>query len=528
MTSDTVRDITEALTPQSYGVALAHLSRALKAFTLYPEGHPLRSDTLQRAFHALQELLLRRELLLVTTRGGFVTADGGAEVEPNPMVQLLATELFIRRVKRLVILRDLTHFDLQKFLRILTISPETVEDEGGIGGLMAKRFITTIWANEIDLATILKKQEELAAAEEDEEGIAAADSVQELFSLAEEEQEADIDELLVRMAQESDPDRYFKLAEMLLERAQQLREQNNPEPLMPALFFLHGEESDEERAPMLRGYARQALSQLLAGGTIEQLLDRVDEEGSPEAEPSSALCADHWEQVAPQAIQRYLTMEGSAARKSLTALFVRVGSPALPLLLPLLADEQWSVVLPVIPLVGEIGGVEVVGDLTDLLFHANARLRRETIRTLAKIGGAEVEGILIDLLGDRDPSLKLQAVLSLGVMQSRQAVPHLAGLLTQRDPFLENLQLKKEVALALGRIGDRQATPPLLRELKRGHLFARQGWLELKLAITLALGYLRDPAAVEELKHLARHSGRLAKGCAETVALLERVQKEKP
>jgi HEAT repeat protein len=443
------------------------------------------------------------------------------------MIQSLATELFIRRVKRLVILPDLTLFDLQKFLRILTLSPETVEEDGGIGDLMAKRFIKSVWANEVDLAAILEKREELVVAEEQGSESFAPDSVQDIFSQAEEQQEADIDEILVRMAEETDDDRYLNLAEMLLDRAQRLREQNTLEPLLPALFFLHGEQTDDARGAALRVHAGQTLSQLLSEGTIELLLDRVGEEDSPEAEPAADLCTDHWERVAPQVLQRYLNMESAAARATLTALFIRVGMPVIPLLLPLLADEQWSVVLAVIPLVGEIGGEEVVGDLAEVAFHANARVRREAIRTLAKVGGVEAEGMLINLLNDRDPSMKLQAILSLGIMQSRQAIPLLVGMLEQRDPFLENLQLKKEAALALGRIGDRQVTPHLLRALTRGHLFARQGWLELKITVTVALGYLRDPVALEELRTLARHSDRLGKACGEAVTVLERIMKDK-
>ena len=530
MNTDTGRDISvpdDALTPQRYGVALAHVCRALKSFSLYPEGHPLRSDSLQRAYHALQGVLGRRELVLVTTRAGFVATDGGVAVEPAPMIQSLATELFIRRVKRLVILPDLTLFDLQKFLRILTITPETVEEEGGIGDLMAKRFIKSVWANEVDLAMILEKREELVAAEEQGSETYAPDSVQDIFSQAEEQQEAEIDEILVRMAEESDDDRYLKLAEMLLDRAQRHREQNTLEPLVPALFFLHGEQTDDARGAVLRDHARQTLSQLLTEGTIELLLDRVGEDDSPDAEPAAALCADHWERAALQAIQRYLNVESAAARKTLTALFMRVGKPVIPLLLPLLADEQWSVALAIIPLIGEIGGEEVVGELTDVAFHANARVRREAIRALAKVGGAEAESMLINLLNDRDPSMKLQAVLSLGIMQSRQAIPLLVGMLNQRDPFLENLQIKKEAALALGRIGDRQATPHLLRALTRGHLFARQGWLELKLTVAVALGYLRDPAALEDLRTLARNSDRLGRACGEAVTVLERIMKEK-
>ena len=525
--AETDRSVHEGdLPPQRYGAVLANVYRALKSFSLYPDGHPLRSDTLQRAHHALQELLSGRALVLVTNRTGFVSTDGGVAVEPSPMIQALAMELFIRRIKRLVVLQDLTLFDLQKFLRLLTLPPETIEEDGGMGKLMAKRFIKTIWANEIDLTTILEKKEELIEAEEAEGADSfIPDTVPDLLQ-AEEQQEIDIEEILARMAEEADDDRYLRLAEMLRDHAQRLREQNTLEPLLPALYFLHREENNVAGSAVRRGYSRQILNQLINEGVIEVLLDRAGEQESAEAEPASALCAAQWERAAPQAIQRYLNMEGSAARKTLAALFSRVGKPALPQLLPLLADGQWSVVLTVIPLIGEIGGEEVVGELTDAAFHANNRVRREAIRTLARVGGAEAEGMLINLLNDRDPSMKLQAILSLGIMQSRQAIPLLVGMLNQRDPFLENLQLKKEAALALGRIGDRQATPHLLRALTRGHLFARQGWLELKLTVAVALGYLRDPAALEDLRSLARRSDRLGKACGEAVSALERSLKE--
>jgi len=329
----------------------------------------------------------------------------------------------------------------------------------------------------------------------------------------------------VRMAGETDADRYLRLAEMLLDLA---KEQSTQESLLPAIFFLYGEETNSTRGVVLRGHARQTLSQILTEESIELLLDRVSNEGSREAEPALNLCADHWERTAPQVVQRYLNVEGSEARKKLMVLFARVGKPAVPLLLPLLTDSQWSVVLAVIPLIGEIGGEEVFRELADAAFHVNSRVRREAIRTLAKVGGAEAEEMLINLLHDRDPATKLQAILSLGIMQSRLALPHLVGILTARDTFLETLQLKKEAAYALGRIGDRQASSHLVRMLTSRHLFARQGWLELKVAIAGALVQLRDPVALETLRSMARHTDRLGKACSEAVSALERNRKEQP
>lgn len=535
-------DTTKGSTPQpsvgaaadQNGAALAHMYRALRSFSLYPEGHPLRSDALQRAHQALAELVATRDLMLTVSRTGFVTTDAGAPVASAPMIQSLATELFIRRVKRLAILQDLTLFDLQKFLRLLTIAPDKIEEEGGMEALMAGRFIKSIWANEIDVSTIYEKREKLATGEETVTESFASPTEAGLIAPEEEQEDASLEDILARMAEETDDDRYRKHSETLLALAQQLRDQNQLDSLLTAFLFLSREENDAGRTSTIRSYAGDTLSQLLTEDAIEYLLDRLSVSKSPDhtgddtSAQLSTLCADHWNQMGTQVMERYLNMESASARSALTGLYVRVGKQTLPLLLPLLNSSEWSIVLAILPLVGELGGEECVGELTDVVFHPNTRVRREAIRTLSRVGGPEAEQVLINLLGDRDPALKLQAILSLGIMQSRSAVVPLLGILNQKDLFLEHLQLKKEAAQALGRIGDRQATPHLLRILTKGRLIARQSWQELRIVVAGALGMMGDPAALESLRGLAHHTDKLGKACNEAADLLERRHKNTP
>src|SRR5919197_6637237 len=159
----TMNNATVAATPQKKsradtacgnGVALSDTFKALKAMGFYPIGHPLRTESLRQAHQAMAGILAGGELTLVITRTGFSTAEGGAEVDSNPLAQSLAKELFLRRVQRLTFLTDLSVGDLSAFLALLALEPQKIAAAGGLEKEMAKLGVRTIWANELDVREI--------------------------------------------------------------------------------------------------------------------------------------------------------------------------------------------------------------------------------------------------------------------------------------------------------------------------------------------------------------------------------------
>ena len=74
--------------------ALAGTYKALKAYSFYPESHPLRERILHGSFQALAHAAKDDMLSFVVNRNGFTFADGRTPVESTPMTKALAQGAF--------------------------------------------------------------------------------------------------------------------------------------------------------------------------------------------------------------------------------------------------------------------------------------------------------------------------------------------------------------------------------------------------------------------------------------------------
>ncbi|AJE04956.1 hypothetical protein GPICK_15055 [Geobacter pickeringii] len=543
-----------AAPPRRYGAALAELHKAQKALGFYPDGHPRRAEAMDRACGVLRAAMGGRELVLVVGKAGFLATDGGAAVEQNPMTLSLARELFIRRIRRLTLLPDLSCTDLASFLTLLTLDHRTIPAIGGMEGAMAEKGIATIWANEIDLAAILRKRR----AVEEHAGEVAADApvaagepppVAETVDAVEVAAEippsfgvlgvfdepaspeplpegGEVEELLALLDLEYADDRYGELARLLGGACGRLKEQEEFERLLPILDGLLGQAWNRAKSLVKRSYALLAFEQAAAGPMVDYLSRLVEERGGDEREFLFAIFRQLGYQSVEPLIERLALAETLVARKNLAAALVAVGEEAVGLLAERLADERWYVVRNVASILGEIGAGECVGSLVMALGHPDGRVRREVVRSLAMIGGNEAERPLVTLLEDQDLSVRRQAIVSLGQMRSRAAVEPLCALVADRDPLLRSLPLKKDAVQSLGRIGDSRAVPVLVELLSGHRWFARHRWEELRLAAAVALGLLGDPQALSLLDRLATREGRLATACGEAVASIRRLTED--
>lgn len=526
--------------PRRYGAALAELHKAQKALGFYPDGHPRRAEAMDRACGVLRTAMGGRELVLVVGKAGFLATDGGAAVEQNPMTLSLARELFIRRVRRLTILPDLSCSDLASFLTLLTLDHRTIPAIGGMEGAMAEKGIATIWANEIDLAAILRKRraveesagdpppppevvETMAVVAEPPPSFGILGAFDEPPSPDPLPEGGEVEELLARLDLEYADDRYGEIARLLGGECDRLKEREEFERLLPILDGLLGQAWNPAKSLIKRSYALLAFEQIASGPMAGYLALLVEERGGDEREFLLAVFRQLGHQAVEPLIERLALAETLAARKNLAAALVAVGEEAVGMLAEKLGDERWYVVRNVASILGEIGAGECVGSLVGALGHPDGRVRREVVRSLAMIGGNGAESALVALLGDQDPSVRRQAVVSLGQMRSRSAVEPLCTLVADRDPLLRSLPLKKDAVQSLGRIGDSRAVPVLAELLSGNRWLARRRWEELRIAAAAALGLLGDPQALAALDRLAAGEGRLATVCGEAIESIRRL-----
>lgn len=164
-----------------------------------------------------------------------------------------------------------------------------------------------------------------------------------------------------------------------------------------------------------------------------------------------------------------------------------------------LADEKWFVVRNVAELCGELRLADAVPRLEVHVDHPDARVRRAVAGALARIGTHQAAERLRDMLHDPEPTVRLQAVQSLEGSEARGLSMTLAVLLDEeRHP-----DVRRELHLALGRIGTNEAIQALVRSSKPGRaLFGRKP-TEIRLAAVEGLALCGGPKSAAALKELA-------------------------
>ncbi|MFH1569721.1 MAG: HEAT repeat domain-containing protein [Gemmatimonadota bacterium] len=141
-----------------------------------------------------------------------------------------------------------------------------------------------------------------------------------------------------------------------------------------------------------------------------------------------------------------------------TALRRQAPSPATDLLLDQLELERATVQNGVIQLLGQLGDVDVVGDLVERLGEADAGARENAIELLENIGDRSLMALLLPLLTD-DEDEQVAAARALAGWAAADAAGALAEVMASRDPWTQ-----MAAAWAAGAMG----RPELLAHLPPG------------------------------------------------------------
>ncbi len=500
--------------PNRNGEAIAELYKALKASYFYPEKHPLRNDILQRAYDFLVKLMSGRDFSLVITRNGFSASEGGLDVPNSLMAKALAKELFLREIQRLSFLPGLSFQDLQNFLSLLTVDPQKIVASGGMEKILAERNIRNVVTNEIDISAVFTKRHDPNAE--------SGESFQEIMEIERippqmnfvslgEMADMEIDEIISAMETEREDIRYLHLADLLLQKVQPLKEQNQFEPLVPIILSLLNQSLDSRKSQTQHDSAHAAFEQIAAEEMTQFFLSQLEDREFEKKETIYLILHYLGEKAAPAAIQRINSAKTIHSRKALATALVRIGRPAIPSLLVMLHDSRWYVVRSMLSILGEIGGNDYVQELKLTIYHEDYRVKREAIRCLTKIGGQEAAETLIYLLADKDPSLVKQVIFSLGILKSDKALEPLLQIVNKWDVFLKSIALKKEALQAIGLIGDKRALPHLIKMANKRYWLAGKLGVELKTFAVETIGQLGNESSLGFLRNMGSRGGPVGK-----------------
>jgi len=512
---------------------LNSLAKALKAITFYPSDHPKRDECINMVFNQAEPLISNQELVLLWSKDACTIADKPDISSRSAIAKTLAREMLKRKLQRLIILPRLSQSDLKTFLTIMTFDPAAIYAGGGIEAEMSRAGITSIGANEVDL-TLLKglPQVEEPVVPEDAPAVQAEQAEPEENEKAEDENLPDIqfsvlgmDILIGMLKAEKNDLKFQQLAREVIASAEELKRQDAFENLLPALDELLTVHAAESRPITQREFIRYSIEQIAGGSMTTFLLDKIEERSAENENLLDRLCSAIGQTLAYPLIQRLCVAESLHARKTIAIALTNSGEAAIPALLPMLKDERWYVVRNMVTILVEIGSAETVNALEQAAGHPEPKVRKEVIKSFLKINTPAIENTLISLIADENEDVVRQAIFSLGAIRSKAAVRPLLEIVTASDVFLKELPLKKQALVALGRIGDWQATAALMDLIGIRGWLAHGRWQELKIAVAKTLGHLGDETALPLLKKMARRSTPVGIACSDAADNLERLAK---
>ena len=539
--------------------ALNALAKALKAINFYPPEHPLRNESVSSALENLNSLLTGNPLIFLWSRDACTLAGDPPIRNSSATARSLAKEMLTRKLQRLIILPDLSISDLMAFLSIATTEAANIQAEGGIEAAMLNAGITTICANEVNLSLISTVKsgstEPETVPDPDSEGIEAAldsDVAGENISPggigAEQQKETDeasadnsqdhaegppdlqfsklgMDILLGMLKAEDRESQFLQLAREVIDSAEEFRQQQAFDALLHVIEALLEIYSTTGRSQAQKEFVKYALEQIASGAMTGFILDRIEERMEENEPLLNSICAVLGQSLAYPLIQRLCVADALHARKTIAIALTHSGEAAISALVAMLRDERWYVVRNMVTILGEIVSPESIKALRMVSQHPEPKVRKEVVKSLVKVSPQASEAPLISMLTDPDRDVLRHVIFSLGAIRSKNAIKPLLEMVTTTDTFLKEVELKKIAVLALGRIGDRQATEPLLDILFVRGWFAPRRWNELKIAAATALGQLGDESALPKLKRLANSDSDLGTACSEATDNFERVLK---
>jgi HEAT repeat protein len=176
-----------------------------------------------------------------------------------------------------------------------------------------------------------------------------------------------------------------------------------------------------------------------------------------------------------------------AARKALVDLVSDMASKQIESLGARLSDPRWYFVRNVVNILGSTRDPAALAHLSRTLRHADARVRRETIRAVGGVRVKYAEDILVSALSDDDGQNVALAARTLGTLGVVEALQPLIEVAQGEGRGSRDVGARIEAIEALGRLGRREAVP-VLRELERQRGLMRTGRVrEIRTAAEAAL-----------------------------------------
>jgi HEAT repeat protein len=217
---------------------------------------------------------------------------------------------------------------------------------------------------------------------------------------------------------------------------------------------------------------------------------RVYRHDSSEHEACRRLLAALGSQTISPLLEVMAEEADMAARKAIVDLVSGLAAGSVAELGHRVEDRRWYFVRNVVAILGATRDPQALQYLERTLRHADARVRRETIRSAANIRDARSDAMLIGALADADAANVQLAARYLGTMGARGAAPALEQVARGEGRGNRENGPRIDAIEALGRIGE-PSSVSVLEDIERQRGLIAGRTRDVRAASTAALGVLR-------------------------------------
>jgi hypothetical protein len=311
--------------------------------------------------------------------------------------------------------------------------------------------------------------------------------------------DADVFKTLVRLLSlERRPETFASLLALVEDGLPVLLDCDEFEAVAVAVAALAALKSDEGVPEEARGRVHAVLSSIATAERLSRLCQaaRLAEPGTDE----HAACARLVRMLGDVSIDPLLEVLASeqdmAARKALVEMISAIASSHVEQLGKHVEDGRWYFVRNVVAILGSTRDPAVLPYLARTLRHADARVRRETVRALASVRDRYAEELLVAALQDDDAQNVALVARYLGTLGVRGASHALADVARGAGAGNRDVAPRVEAIEALVRLGAREAIP-VLEQLasKRGGLLRAQRNREVAAAAEQAVRALSETSS---------------------------------
>lgn len=307
--------------------------------------------------------------------------------------------------------------------------------------------------------------------------------------------DAEVFKTLVRLlVLERRPSNFASLLSLIEDGLPVLLDRGEHEAVAGAVVSLLGLKDEEGIPDELRVRVRGALASITDPQRLERLCAtaRTAEPGSPLHSACIRLIRTLGELSIEPLLEVLASEQDMAARKSLVELISSIASSHIEDLGKHVEDGRWFFVRNVVAILGSTRDPAVLPYLARTLRHADARVRRETIRALAAVRDRYAAELLVAALEDEDAQNVALVARFLGTLGVRGAVPALMEVARGVGPGNREVGARVEAIEALARLRARDAIP-LLEQIasRRGGLLRGQRNREVMAAAEAAMRELK-------------------------------------